>query len=53
MAALFLPGAVAAQVVLTEFLASNSTGIRDEINEREDWLELTNTSAGTVSLSRY
>lgn len=53
MAALFLPGAVAAQVVLTEFLASNSTGIRDEINEREDWLELTNTSGATVSLSGY
>ncbi len=35
-------------VHLNELLASNTTGIRDERGEREDWLELVNTGTQTV-----
>lgn len=35
-------------VQLNELLASNTTGIRDERGEREDWFELVNTGAQTV-----
>ena len=37
-------------VQLNELLASNTTGIRDERGEREDWFELVNTGAQTVAV---
>jgi hypothetical protein len=42
-----------AQLVITEFLASNVTGIRDEINSHEDWIEIENPSPTTVSLTGW
>lgn len=45
-----LPVATAGQVVLNEFLADNENGERDEAGEREDWLELFNTTGQTLSL---
>ena len=42
-----------AQLSITEFLASNSNGLQDEIGNEEDWLEIQNTSTGTVNLSGW
>ena len=39
-----------AQVVISEFLASNSNSITDEDASNEDWIELTNSSGSTVNL---
>jgi hypothetical protein len=52
-AALLLAGPVAAQITISEFLANNVSGLRDETNEKEDWIEIENTSAGTVTLSGW
>lgn len=52
-AALLLAGPVAAQVTITEFLANNVSGLRDEVNEHEDWIEIENTSSSTVTLSGW
>ncbi len=39
---------------ISEFVAKNDSGIRDEASEREDWIELVNTGAVPVSLGgRY
>lgn len=38
------------QVVISEFLASNDSGLRDDFGEREDWIELRNVSNSDVSL---
>src|SRR5688572_14404520 len=40
-------------VVISEFLASNASGITDEDGERQDWIELTNTSATPVDLAGW
>ena len=40
-----------AQLAITEFVASNSNGLQDELGNEEDWLEIQNTSTGTVNLS--
>ena len=42
-----------AQLAVTEFLASNSNGLQDELGNEEDWLEIQNTSTGTVNLSGW
>lgn len=42
-----------AQLAITEFLASNSNGLQDELGNEEDWLEIQNTSVGTVNLSGW
>ncbi|MCF8357297.1 MAG: CotH kinase family protein [Prolixibacteraceae bacterium] len=44
---------VFSQVVINEFLASNSTGIIDEDGDRCDWIELYNISGETVNLEGY
>ncbi len=44
---------VHAQLAITEFLASNSTGLQDELGNEEDWLEVSNVSTGTVALSGW
>jgi hypothetical protein len=38
-------------IVLSELLADNENGIRDEANELEDWFELTNTGQQPVAIS--
>src|SRR5690349_12411098 len=43
----------ASPLVISEFLASNSTGLRDEDGDRSDWIELHNLSAGSVSLDGW
>ena len=40
-------------VVISEFMASNVTGLMDEDGERSDWLEVTNLSVQKVSLLGY
>ncbi len=37
-------------VRIHEFLAVNATGIRDEANEREDWIELSNLGASPAAV---
>ncbi|MBU3676691.1 MAG: hypothetical protein FGM54_05865, partial [Chitinophagaceae bacterium] len=39
------------QLVINEILADNTTGEKDEYNDREDWIELFNTSNQTLNLS--
>ena len=40
-------------VTITEFLASNSSGLQDEDGAYSDWVELLNTSASPVSLDGW
>lgn len=42
-----------AQLQISEFLANSVSGLRDEVNEHEDWIEIENTSGGVVSLSGW
>lgn len=43
----------AAQVVINEIMASNSTGITDEDGDHEDWIELYNTGSDAIDLTGY
>ena len=49
------PNLPVAQVVISEFLASaeNSTGLKDEDGELQDWIELHNTGATAVNLAGW
>lgn len=47
------PEAPASRVVLSEFLADNENGIRDEDGEREDWIELLNLGPAAVNLAGW
>jgi hypothetical protein len=38
---------------ITEFLAKNDNGIRDEMGDREDWIELTNTGTTPFDISGH
>jgi len=49
LAALGGPAATA-QVVLSEFLADNDSGVLDDDGEHSDWIEVANTGNGAVSL---
>lgn len=40
-------------VVISEFLAQNSTGLVDEDNEFQDWIEIHNVSASPVNLEGW
>ena len=40
-------------IIVSEFLADNVTGLKDEDDSRQDWIELYNTGAETVSLSGW
>lgn len=42
-----------AQVILSEFLADNALGLKDEDGDREDWIELHNPTAAAVDLSAW
>lgn len=52
-ALLGLPRALHAQLTISEFLASNVSGLRDDLSEQEDWIEIDNSSGATVSLSGW
>src|SRR5215207_217556 len=41
---------VRAQLILSEFLASNSNSITDEDGDNEDWIEIQNTTGSPVSV---
>jgi hypothetical protein len=43
----------AADVVISEFMARNANGLRDEDGARPDWIELHNVSAATVNLDGW
>ena len=43
----------AADVVISEFLASNISGITDEDGQNSDWIELTNVSGSPVNLDGW
>ena len=47
------PNAVVSAVRINEMMVANVTGLRDENNDREDWVELYNTSSSTVSLAGW
>jgi len=47
------PAAPAASVSITELLAANATGLRDENQERQDWIEVCNVGADDVNLDGY
>ncbi len=42
-----------AQVVISEFVASNSNGLTDESGANEDWIEVANTTGAAVNLLGY
>ncbi|MEO7318284.1 MAG: lamin tail domain-containing protein, partial [Chthoniobacteraceae bacterium] len=42
-----------ADVIISEFVANNDTGLADEDGSREDWIELYNDGAAAVSLSGW
>lgn len=42
-----------AQIIISEFLADNVSGIKDENDSRQDWIELYNSSSSTVSVSGW
>lgn len=44
---------LAAQVVISEFLADNEISLRDESGDREDWIELHNAGDESASLSGW
>jgi hypothetical protein len=50
---LLLSPPLQAQIVISEFLAENVSGIKDENDSRQDWIELYNSSASTVSVSGW
>lgn len=44
---------LAADVIISEFLASNSGGLRDGDGDSSDWIELYNTTSMPIDLSGY
>jgi hypothetical protein len=44
---------VRADVIISEFLADNDTGIQDENGDREDWIELLNTGTAPADLDGW
>lgn len=54
---LALPGAgglsASAQIILTEFVADNGLGLKDEDGDYEDWLELHNSGSARTSLAGW
>jgi hypothetical protein len=55
IAAIFcaLASTASAQLAITEFMASNSSTLADENGSFQDWIELENTSAGSVNLFNW
>ena len=50
-AAMFAAAPSTAGVVLSEFMASNRSGLRDEDGDRSDWIELFNDGSESASLA--
>ncbi len=51
---LAIAAALPAQLVITEFVARNNTGIQDQNMQFEDWIEITNLGAGPpLDISGY
>lgn len=50
---LWLPAALAADVRINEFMASNQSSIADEDGSREDWIELHNPTGAAVNLAGW
>lgn len=46
-------GTSQAQVVISEFLAANSNGLRDEDGDTSDWIEIHNPTAATINLEGW
>jgi hypothetical protein len=44
---------MAADLVISEFLASNDTGIQDSFGTRQDWIEIYNAGDATATLNDY
>ena len=44
---------LAAQPIISEFMASNSSSIQDGFGHHSDWIELTNTGDAPVNLQGY
>jgi hypothetical protein len=51
--ALLLPLSLVASPVISEFLASNSTGLLDENGDSSDWIEIHNPTATAVDLGGW
>src|ERR1043165_3312673 len=49
----FTQSSKAASVVISEFLAENDGGLRDQDGDTSDWIELHNISAGAVDLAGW
>lgn len=51
---LLIAGALAAEpVFINEFMANNANGILDENGDREDWIELRNSTASAINITGY
>ena len=50
---IFTTSLASAQLYINEFLASNGTGITDELGEFEDWIEIYNAGGSDVNLAGY
>ena len=53
LAVVVAPRSALGDVVITEFLANNNTGIVDEDGDREDWIELYNNGATSQDLAGW
>jgi len=53
VAAMCLSAPAQDAVSITEFMASNLTGLRDEDGDTSDWIELQNTGTNTVNLANW
>jgi hypothetical protein len=52
-ASLALVCAASSQVIITEFMASNTSGLLDEEGEASDWIEIQNLGAAPVNLLNW
>ena len=50
---LILPGAAAADPIISEFMASNRTSATDEDGDRPDWIEIRNPGPAAVNLTGW
>src|SRR3954470_10925008 len=44
---------LAADLIISEFLADNTAGLKDQDNEFSDWIEIRNTTAAPISLANW
>ena len=47
------PNALPATLIISEFLANNNAGIKDDFGAREDWIEIYNPGPNDASLAGY